>query len=120
MARPSIVHKCSLLHLIGPLIDHIAFIWKNWADIVLFFLSSDEKYFVLGLDRCELLWQDVMVPDRDLDRSLGVKLVNEQRFLLIVVVVETRLDRGQNVVWFERNHVVKETAEFIYFAFYLD
>ena len=46
--------------------------------------------------------------------------MNEQTFLFLVVVVETRFDACQNIVWLKTYHVVQESAEFINFAFHFD
>ena len=120
MARASIVHKSSFLDFISTLIDHIALIRKYRSNVIFLFLSSDEENFILGLDGCEFLWQYVMVSNCDLDSSLGIQLMNEQTFLLLVVIMESRFDACQNIVGFKTYHIVQETAEFINFTFHFD
>lgn len=82
-----IVHKCSFLDFVRALVDHVALIRKHRSDVVLLLLSSDEENLVLGLDGSELLRQDIVVPYCDFDCGLSVQLMNEQRFLFLVIVV---------------------------------
>ena len=106
MARASIVHKSSFLNFISTLINHITLIRKYRSNIIFLFLSSDEENFILGLDGCKFLWQYVMVSNCDLDSSLGIQLMNEQTFLLLVVIVKSRFDACQNIVGFKTYHIV--------------
>ena len=41
--------------------------------------------------------------------------MDEQTFLLFIVVVQARFDGRKNVIWLEGNHVMEETSEFVYF-----
>ena len=72
MTRASIVHKSSFLNLISTLINHIALIRKYRSNVIFLFLSSDEENFILSLDRCEFLWQYIMVSNCDLNSSLSI------------------------------------------------
>ena len=115
MTRSRNVHESSLLDLICLLIDDVTLVAEDASNFILLFLTSDEKDFVLRLDRGKFLRQDVCVPDRDLDCGLGVQLMDEQGLLLFVVVVEARLDRCQDVVGLERDHVMQEASELVHF-----
>lgn len=117
---PRIDHVRPFLHLVLLLVYHEALIGEHRADIVLLLLPTDDEDLVLGLDRGEVRGQQVGVAERDLDRGLRVQLVNEERLLLVGVVVEARLDGGKDVVGLEGDHVVEETAEFVGFGFDFD
>ena len=69
----------------------------------------------MGLDRSEFLRKDISISNWDLGSSLGVELMDEKGFLFLVVIVESWLDGGQNIVWLEANHVVKEPSELVDF-----
>jgi len=45
--------------------------------------------------------------------------VDEERFLLFIVIVKSGFDRGKDVVWFKTNNVVQKPSELINFALYL-
>ena len=67
----------------------------------------------MSLDRSEFLGQDIGVSYGDLDSGLSVKLVNEKRLLLFVVVVKTWLDRREDIIRLERDHIVQEASELV-------
>ena len=46
--------------------------------------------------------------------------MDEQAFLLLIIVVKTRLDTSQNIVWLKGNDIVQESSEFVYFWFHID
>jgi len=115
MARSSVVHKCALLDLVGQLINHVALVGEHGPNIIFLLLSTYEKNLVLTLNGSEFLGQNFSVSDRNFYCCLGVQLMNEQTFLLLVVVVQARFDRSKDVIWLERNHIMEETSKFVYF-----
>lgn len=46
--------------------------------------------------------------------------MNEQTFLLLIVVMKSRFDAGQNVIWLKWNHIVEKSSKFVYFRFDLN
>ena len=120
MTWSCIIHEGLLFNLIGQLIDDPALIWEHASDIVFLLLSSDEEYFILTLDWSEFLGQNFGVSDWNFYCCLGIKLMDEQAFLLLIIVVKTRLDTSQNIVWLKGNDIVQESSEFIYFWFHID
>ena len=120
MTWSCIIHEGLLFNLIGQLIDDPALIWEHASDIVFLLLSSDEEYFILTLDWSEFLGQNFRVSDWNFYCCLGIKLMDEQAFLLLIIVVKTRLDTSQNIVWIKGNDIVQESSEFVYFWFHID
>jgi hypothetical protein len=59
------------------------------------------------------LRQNVGVADWNLRRRLRVQLVDVQRFLVFVIVVESGFNTGEDVVGLETDHVVQESTEFV-------
>lgn len=45
--------------------------------------------------------------------------MDEERFLLFIVIVKSGFDGGKDVVWFKTNNVVQKPSELINFALYL-
>lgn len=117
---PRVDHVRPFLHLVLLLVHHEAFVGKHRADVVLLLLTTDEKDLVLGLNCGEVRGEQVGIAERDLDGGLRVQLVDEERLLLVAVVVEAWLDGGKDVVGLEGDHIVEETAEFVGFGFYFD
>ena len=72
MTRSCVVHKRSFFYLICKFIDNVALVWEHASDIVLLLFSTDEKDFVLTLDRCEFLWQNFSVSDWNFDCCLSI------------------------------------------------
>lgn len=108
------------MNFVFLLVDYEALVRENRADIVLFLLSTNKEYFILRLNRSEILRKYVSIPQRNLNCGLSVQLVDEQRLLLIAVIVEPGLDRSQDVVWLKTNHIVQEASELVSLRFDLD
>ena len=106
MPTSRIIHKSPLFDSVSLLIDNVTFIWKNWSDVIFFFLTTNEENFILSLNRSEFLRENVRISDRNFDGSLGVQLVDEKTFLLFIVVMQPRFDTGQNIIWFKTNHIM--------------
>ena len=117
MTTPRIVHKCTFLDTICLFINDITFIWKNWSNIIFFFLTTDKKDFVLGLNRSKFLWKNISISNRNFYCCLGIQLMNEKRFLLLVVVMKTRFYTSQDIIRFKTNNIMQESSKFINFTF---
>ena len=87
MARASIIHEGALLNLIGTFVDDVTFVGENRPYVIFLFLSTNEKDFVLCVNRRKLLGQYSMVSDRDLHRRLSIQLMYEQTLLFLIVIV---------------------------------
>lgn len=116
MAWPGIDHVRSFLYLVLLLVNNKALVRKDRSDIIFLLFSSNEEDLVLSLDRREVLGKDVRVSQRDLHSGLSVQLMDEQRLLLVAVVVQSRLDWGQDVIWLEADHIVQESPKLVSFG----
>lgn len=72
MARSCVVHESSFFYFVCQFIDNVALVWEHASNVVFFLLSTDEKDFVLTLDRCEFLWQNFSVSDWNFDCCLSI------------------------------------------------
>jgi hypothetical protein len=61
MAGARVGHGGLLNDFIGLFIHHKAVVRVDTLDVVLSLLSSNDEYFVLGLDRRKLSWQLVSI-----------------------------------------------------------
>jgi hypothetical protein len=50
---------------------------------------------------------------------LSIELVDEEGFLLFIVIVKSGFDGGKDVVWFKTDNIVQEASELINFTLYL-
>ena len=105
-----------MLCLISLLIDDIAVIGDNCANLIFFLFSSDAEYLVVNLNCDEFLGKDLSVAYSDRSCSLGGKIMDHHLIVWCIVVVETRLLLRQNEVRFEADHVVQEASELVYLA----
>lgn len=46
--------------------------------------------------------------------------MNEQRFLFFVIIMKSWFNTGENIIWFEANHIMQEPSKFVYFTFDLN
>ena len=120
MPRSCVDHKGSLLNLIGLLVDNVALVREHRSDVVFLFLSSNEENFVLSLNRCELLWKDLSISYLNLGCCLCIQLMNEQCLLLLIVIVQSWLDRCQNIVRLKANNIVQKASELVDLRFHLN
>lgn len=63
MARPWVDHEGSLLDLVSLFVDDVALVGEHRTNIVLFLLTTNEEDLILSLNRSELLWEDIGVPN---------------------------------------------------------
>lgn len=120
MSTPWMIHKGLLLNFVCLLIDNIAFIRKHRSNVVFFLLSTNEENFILSLNRCKLIWKDVRISNSDLDCALGIKLMNKERFLFFIVIMQSWFNTSKNIIWLEADYIMQEPSKFVYFAFDLN
>ena len=120
MTTPRMVHKGFLFYFVGLFVYDVAFIGKDRSNIILFLLPSNEENLILRLNGRKLIWKNISIPHPNLDSTLGIQLMNKERLLLFIIIMQSWFDTGEDVVWFKADHVVQETSEFVYFTFDFD
>ena len=120
MAAACAVHKRTLLNFVGLLVDDITFIRKYRSDIVFLLLPSDEKYLVLSLNWRKFLRENIGISNWDLCCCLSVQLMNKQRLLFFIVIMQPRFNRCKDIVRLKRNNIVQKASELINFRLYFN
>jgi len=120
MSRSSINHGSSFLDFIFLFINNIAFIREYWSNVVFFFFSSNEEYFVLCLNRWKFLGKNIGISNLNLYGILWIQLMNKQRLLFFAIIVESWFNWSENVIRFKTYNIMKKASELISFRFYLD
>lgn len=105
MSRPRSIHRSFLFYAICFFIYYISVIWKYESYIIFFLFTSYKKYLVLSLNWSEFLRQQIRISDRNFNSGLSVKLMNEKRFLFLVIIVHPGFNCGQNIIWLKANDI---------------
>ena len=72
MPTSRVNHWCSLYYFIFLFIYYETFIRKYWTNIIFFFLPSNKKYLILGLNWTGILRHNLGISYRNLNSSLCI------------------------------------------------